>query len=274
MEILVFDDASEPAINPDEVTAWAGHINAACLRSDTQIGLITARNKLISAAAGDVFFIIDDDAYFENEDALELIADSFEATPNVGIVAAKILDYRGGNFRPLTPHTQRQIRQDASIIDQKHLISYFLGGAHAIHKNVIAQCGNFDEVLMFGHEEIDFAYRVIQHKFAIQYLPEVVVYHKPPQSGKSNKQETAKRIYYLTRNRILFAYKHLPLKYAMSYVPAWMGWYGYRALTEGHLPHFFRAIGDGVKTVKQLDRQPIKRTTINYLKQNYGRLWR
>ncbi len=274
LEIVVLDDASEPAVDIDALIEIAGAVPLRGLRADANLGLNATRNRLVDAATGDLFFIIDDDAFFEDNHALQWIADAFTGNPSLGIVATKILDYRSGEVRPLTPHSRRHIRKDRSILDHTHLISYFLGGAHAIRRTVLETCGKYDEVLMYGLDEIELAYRVLEQGYQIQYLPDVVVHHQPPVRPNQAKSESSWRLYYLTRNRILFAYKHLPMRYALSYVPGWLGWYGYKAVISGLLPQYFKGIGDGFKTLKKLKRRPVSARTIDYLKANYGRLWR
>ena len=196
------------------------------------------------------------------------------ADEQLGIIATKILDYRSGAIKPLTPHSRRHIRRDASILDHSHRISYFLGGAHALRRSVIEKCGNYDEVLMYGLDEIELAYRVLEQGYHIQYLPEVVVHHEPPPPPAGASNVSPWRLYYLTRNRILFAYKHLPFLYLLSYIPSWLSWYGYRALSNGLLSDFAKGVRDGFISLKKIKRKPISAKTIVYLKANYGRLWR
>ena len=274
LEIVILDDASDPPIETGFLKSLVPATPIYCLRADKQLGLNAVRNRLIETATGDIFFIIDDDAYFQDANALEDVASVFSAEPELGIVATKILDYRSGSVRPLTPHSRRHIRKDASILDDSHLISYFLGGAHGMRRSVIEQCGPYDEVLMYGLDEIELAYRALEQGFKIKYLPDVVVHHEPPPAPPGTKKVSAWRLYYLTRNRILFAYKHLPFPYFLSYVPSWLSWYGYRAITNGLLKDYWKGIRDGFRSLKQIQRKPISEKTIVYLKANYGRLWR
>ena len=274
LEIVILDDASQPPIQEEKLRQAAGDIPIQCIRAEKQLGLNAVRNQMLKAAAGEIFFIIDDDAFLDNEDALQLIVDAFTSASSIGIIATKILDARGGQIRPLTPHKQKHIKRDPSLLDHPHLTSYFLGGAHAIRRSVIESCGNFDEVLMYGLDEIELAYRTLEEGYHIYYLPGVIVHHQPPPPPQHENRTSDWRLYYLTRNRILFAYKHLPLQYALTYVASWLSWYGYRAVTSGFLKDYFNGIGDSFKAMKQLTRQPIGPKTIAYLKANYGRLWR
>ena len=274
MEIVVLDDASSPPLDRILIEKRGGNHPIRCIRADKQLGLAGVRNRLLTEAQGDLFFIIDDDAYFEAKTALTGVALAFSSDPKLGILATKILDYRGGNMRPLTPHSRKHLRKDYSLIERPHLISYFLGGGHAIRRSVIESCGLFDEVFMYGQDELELAYRVLDSGYHIFYLPEIVIHHKPPEREKGKKSETSWRLFYLTRNRILFAYKHLPLRYTLPYTVSWLGWYGIRALQTGLFLAYLRGIGSGLKTLSKLQRQPIKQETVAYLKAHYGRLWR
>ena len=271
-EVIVLDDASIPPMDsaPYKDTRYPIRF----IRSDTHLGLAVVRNQLIAEATGDVFFIIDDDAYFTDSNSIEQVAKAFEANPELGILAVKIIDYRGNTIRPLTPHSRSHIRQDQTLIDRPHRISYFNGGAHALRRTALQESGTFDEVLMYGHDEIDLAYSVLGCGYEIFYQPEILVHHCPPARESGKKSETAWRLYYLTRNRILFAYKHLPFKYTVPYTMGWLGWYAFRAFKTGLLSTYLRGIGSGVMNLRKLQRKPASDETIAYLKAHYGRLWR
>ena len=272
LEVIVLDDASSP---PMDTAPYANsRYPVRFIRSDTHLGLAVVRNKLIAEATGDIYFIIDDDAYFTEADSIKNVAEAFDSNSELGILAVKIIDYRGNTIRPLTPHSRSELRQDETLIDRPHRISYFNGGAHALRRTVLQESGTFDEVLMYGHDEIDLAYSVLGCGYEIFYQPSIVVNHCPPPRESGKKSETAWRLYYLTRNRILFAYKHLPLKYTVPYTAGWLGWYAFRAIKTGLFTTYLKGVGSGVSSLKKLQRKPASPETIAYLKAHYGRLWR
>ena len=272
LEVIVLDDASTPPLDTSPYQNTRHPVQF--LRSDTHLGLATVRNQLIQASSGDVVFIMDDDAYFESNDAIEQVVDAFVANPTLGILAVKILDYREKNMRALTPHSQLHLRQDQSLTERPHLISYFVGPGHAIRRSALEVTGLFDEIMMYGQDELDMAYRVIDHGFQIYYQPEIVVHHAPPDARNRSSSETAWRLYYLTRNRILFAYKHLPFKYTIPYTFGWLGWYAIRALRTGLWSSYVKGLGSGLVNLRKIKRKPATRETVAYLKAHYGRLWR
>lgn len=272
VEVVVLDDASSPPMDSTPYTGSRYPIRF--IRSETHLGLAVVRNRLIAEATGDILFIIDDDAYFIGTDALKKVEQAFIENSELGILAVKIIDYRGNTIRPLTPHSRTQLRQDQTLIDRPHHISYFNGGAHALRRTMLEKSGTFDEVLMYGHDEIDLAYSVLGCGYEIYYEPEIVVHHCPPPRESGKKSETAWRLYYLTRNRILFAYKHLPVRYTLPYTVGWLGWYAFRAFKTGLFTTYLKAIGSGFMNLRKLQRKPASPETIAYLKAHYGRLWR
>ena len=271
-EVLVLDDASSP---PMDSTPYSDtRFPTRFIRSDVHLGLAVVRNRLIAEATGDILFIIDDDAYFTEETALSQVVQAFQERPNLGILAVKIIDYRGNTIRPLTPHSRTQLRNDQTLVDRPHHISYFNGGAHALRQSILEKSGVFDEVLMYGHDEIDLAYSVLGCGYTLYYQPDIIVHHCPPPRESGKKSETAWRLYYLTRNRILFAYKHLPVMYTVPYTLGWLGWYAFRAIRTGLVSTYLKAVGSGILNIRKLQRKPASAETIAYLKAHYGRLWR
>ena len=273
-EVVVLDDASSPPVNQDELCASLPHtFPIRFLRNDNQLGLAKVRNRLIAEAAGDVYCIMDDDAYFDNETALQHLATTLASDDKTGIIAFNILDYRQDRVRSLTPHKRQHIKQDASLLNRPHLVSYFLGCGHAIRKTVIDTCGGFDEVLVYGVDEIELAYRALNNGFQIHYQPDILLHHDPPAKEKELRSEKAWRLHFLLRNRILFAYKHLPIKYYLPYVIGWLGFYGLRSLIKGIPGAYLKGISDGLRDIKLIQRSPIKPSTVTYLKAHFGRLW-
>ena len=272
LEVLVLDDASSPPLDTSHYKEVLHPVKF--LRSETHLGLAVVRNRLIQASNGDVVFIMDDDAYFERTDAIQQVATAFNTNMKLGILAVKILDYRGSTMRPLTPHSQHHLRQDESLTERPHKISYFVGPGHAIRRRALTTCGLFDEVLMYGQDELDMAYRVIESGFQIFYQPDIVVHHDPPDARQRTSSESAWRLFYLTRNRILFAYKHLPFKYTIPYTVSWLGWYAVRALRTGLVRSYLKGIGSGIVNLRKIERKPATPETVAYLKAHYGRLWR
>ena len=274
IDITVLDDASSPPLCIEADLIETSPFPIRLLRSDRQLGCPDARNQLMDAARGDVFFSIDDDAYIENENAIACIVQTLSEHPRVGVLATRIIDYRGGSTRPLIPHSQHHVKRDRTLLTHPHHTSYFLGGGQAIRRTAIEASGGYDASFEYGHEELDLSYRILGAGYYIYYQPEVLIHHKPPPGGDQSRSEQALRLHRLTRNRILFAYKHLPHPYLAPHIATWLSWYGWQAIRTGMIPAFVQAVGSAMQRLPGVKRSPLHKKTIAYLKRHHGRLWR
>jgi GT2 family glycosyltransferase len=271
--VLVLDDASEPALEEADLQQAAGRVPLRLLRTERRLGVAGGRNRLMAAARGAFFCVLDDDAYFEAPGALVRMSEAFDNHPDVGILAFKIVDHVGGRTRPLTPHARRTLQRHPGLVDRDHYVSYYLGGGHALRRTVLARCGPYHEALVFGYEELDLAFRALEAGFKIRYQPEVVVHHRAEPSALLDSYPARTEMYYLLRNRLWMAYRYLPLRYLPTYVAASAGIYGVQAARNGAWKAYFRAFADGLAGLKALDRSPVGAATVQYLKTHHGRLW-
>jgi GT2 family glycosyltransferase len=160
------------------------------------------------------------------------------------------------------------------LANQEQFVSYYKGGCHAIHRRVIEQCGGYQNTTLYGEEEVEFSYRVLDAGFEIVYLPDVKVHHYPQQSvvPKEGNQRDVE-LYYHIRNRFFIAYTYLPMLYIPSYLGFWLSFYGLRAIREGAWKDYLQGIAHGVATFGYYQRRILGKQTIVYLKSHYGRLW-
>ncbi len=274
LEIVVLDDASDQV---DLCQTLMEHFNDArlrCLRSDTQLGVAGGRNRLIAEATGDILCFIDDDAYFDNPTAIARFVDVFRSNQKIGIVACKVLDHRSGHVDLLVPFPRRWRNRIPGITERAQYVSYYIGGHHAIRREVIEHCGAYAKDLMFGEEELDLSYRVIDAGYYIYYEPAIVVHHHPQASvvaahGKGHSRE----LYHHVRNRLYLAYRYLPAKYIPSYLGIWLIRYFIDGIRDNTLGAFFAGLYDGILQLRKYQRNPISTKAQDYLQQHYGRLW-
>ena len=64
---------------------------------------------------GDIYCSIDDDGAFAHDSCLSIIADAFQADPQLGLLAGKIKDYRDGKERFLLPFGKKALKRDPSL---------------------------------------------------------------------------------------------------------------------------------------------------------------
>jgi GT2 family glycosyltransferase len=80
--------------------------------------------------------------------------------------------------------------------------------------------GKWDENYFLYYEDTDYSMRAKKKKYAVEYLPEAIVWHKNAGSSSSGSD---KHIYYQTRNRIRFAKKYAGLRSKLSLMKEALG---------------------------------------------------
>jgi len=272
-EILILDDGSDK-FNVCEVISKLGDPRLRCARNPESIGVAGGRNKLMSLASGDIFCIIDDDAYFADEHALSRIVQVFAENPEIGIVATKVIDHRAHRTRLLVPFPRRAIRKQPTLVDREQDVSYFVGTCHAIRRDLIDTCGLYQENLIYGEEELDLSYRAVQAGFRIRYVPSVVVYHKPEASVVRRRAFMREpELYHHVKNRFILAWKYLPLKFMFPYLCFWLTYYGLQSIRKLAMLDFMLGIIVGIVAALGTRRTPLTKSAVAYMCDHYGRLW-
>lgn len=86
---------------------------------------------------------------------------------------------------------------------------YVSGAALFTKKEVFDKIGFFDENYFLYYEDSDFCMRAKKAGFKILYIPEALVYHK---NARSTGLGSPLQDYFITRNRMLFAFKFLSIR--------------------------------------------------------------
>jgi GT2 family glycosyltransferase len=268
-EIIVLDNS--PYVNTcKRLNDPLSDSRVQCIHVDESYGVAGSRNWLMRKANGDIYVILDDDAYFESDEALTNVVKAFHG--NVGIQAFKIIDHPdNGTKRILAPIPQSE-SEDVDL-DSSFRSSYYVGGGHAIKREVVEKCGYYFDRLVYGAEELDLSYRALDAGFSIEYNPKVAVHHYPEPPIVDSDTMGQSELYYSLRNKIYLAYRYLPIKYVPSYLLAWVGYYAVIAIQSGLYLEYIRAVRDSVDLCRETERSPISRSTEQYLKRNHGRLW-
>jgi glycosyltransferase involved in cell wall biosynthesis/GT2 family glycosyltransferase len=203
-EIVVVDMASEPPLTPVGGVTWQ--------REPVNLGVTRGRNLLARTASADVVVFLDDDAAFVNGDA-STIADAFARRADLGVLAFLVRRADGH-----VESAEWPFRGKPHDIERPRPAAYFLGGACAVRRDAFLAAGGYDESFFYSTEEVDLAFTLARHGFAIEYSPDVVVEHRPAAAGRvANPAVPGLRL----RNRIVFARRHLPRPIATVHIAAW-----------------------------------------------------
>lgn len=174
-DIVVVDNAST-----DETVAMLGRDfpEVRLIRMHRNIGCQPARNIAMANCQGEIIFNLDDDGRLETT-ALEQAARLFAERPEVGLVAAAVqvehkLAGRYANFNGVA---------------QPYYSAFFIGAAHAIRRDALAQAGYFPDYVR-GYSEPDLALRLLDRGWMILVAPSVIMYHDLSPVERSDSTHT------------------------------------------------------------------------------------
>jgi GT2 family glycosyltransferase len=208
-EILVCDMGSD--VDPTEEINAGNYPNTKVLRSEKNLGFTGGNNWGIRQSKGDYVFIVNNDTEVTPE-LLDVLVEPFYADPSIGVTCPKIryfsqpdlIQYAG--FNPINVYTGRTTSVGSMEIDRgQHDTPGYTHGAHGcammVKREVIDKVGMFPEKFFIYYEEWDWSARILKAGYKIFYQPKGLIFHK--ESITMGKQ-SALKVYYHTRNRILF----------------------------------------------------------------------
>ena len=172
-------------------------------RMEENLGVAGGRNKGIELSSGDVNVFLDDDAVFFDNSVLEKTEIEFEKDPALGVIAYKSIDYHSGEVRPwelpIRNKAQHSIAQE---------VSYYVGVGHAIRKDVFSRVGRYSVDSLYGAEELDLSYRIMETNYSIMYFPDMVVRHMKADVGRAPMREN---LVSLIDARLTISIRYFPL---------------------------------------------------------------
>src|SRR5690606_36640455 len=170
-EIIVLDDASDGTDTASAIAQEFTDSRIRPYRSTVSLGVAGGRNFLMIKAQGEIVVSIDDDAVFVGDDAIDKIWSSFEESRELGVAAFRVTNIVSGLRSLNIPFAKSAISRDPTHGSTRANVTYFIGCGHAIRKSIVEDLGGYRDDMMFGEEEMDLAYRVIQAGYRIVYEP-------------------------------------------------------------------------------------------------------
>lgn len=230
------------------------------------LGVAGGRNAGIQMACGEYLVFIDDDALFSMDDALDQVVNLFKMHSDMGCIAFRIQNYYTGQTnRGEFPYP------DVNYVNQEMLVGYFIGAGHAIKKEVLDKAGIYQDDFMYGFEELDLSYRIVNAGYSILYAPNIIVQHKNSPSGRFSAGNIVR---YYIRNRIRVVVSYLPYKYWPSHLLVWSLYFLWRSLQCRALKNWFLGIRDAVRYLPSMSREnKLSMEAETYMKRAKGRLW-
>lgn len=211
-EIIVVDNASR--VNEASVIKQQ-YPEVTTIRSEQNLGFSGGNNLGFKVAKGRYFFLINNDTYLK-EDGLSYLVERLESHPRIGAVSPKIRfafapqNIQFAGYTPLSTLTLRNEPigwgcPDEGSFDTPHPSDYLHGAALMVKREVVERVGEMPSIYFLYYEELDWCTQMTRKGYELWYEPRCTVFHKESQStGQWSKLRT----YYLTRNRLLYAWRN------------------------------------------------------------------
>lgn len=154
-----------------------------------------------------------------DRDLLHAFATAHQRFPQAGVFGAKIyyhaqpdmLWFAGGRWRAdkLEFDHVGQGQPDGPEFSEPQAFDYMTGCALYAPAEVFRSVGFFDDEFFLTYEETDWCYRARAKGFTPTYIPEAKLWHKV--SASFGGAVSPLMTYFMTRNRLLFVRRHMPL---------------------------------------------------------------
>lgn len=211
-EMIVVDNAS---MN-DEISI-INRIAPECITiaNGQNMGFSGGNNAGIRVATGRYILMLNNDTIVKDSSIQELIT-FMDVNPQIGGVSPKLLyadatnivQYAGAtqlSAITLRNQTIGQGEVDKGQYDECRKTSFLHGAAMMIRREAIEKAGLMPEIFFLYYEEIDWSTQIEKCGFELWYHPVCAIYHK---ESRSVGNESALKIYYMTRNRLLYAWRN------------------------------------------------------------------
>ncbi len=268
-DVVIVNNASTEDYSP--VTGWleGQSLPFRYVYSEENLGVARGRNLAISLTEAPVLITIDDDAWFRDNNALELVLAAFgkplAQQRRAGVLSFKVLYASTGMIQQNAfPHKKFEKYRDK----EQFLASYYIGCGHAILKEVYDAAGVYPEDFFYGMEEYDLSYRVLQQGYAIVYDASIVVMHNESPLGRA-PQEKKLRMLWLNKSKV--AYRYLPFIYFITTACMWS--LEYLQKTSWNIGGWLKTWGKAAAVPFKEKRRPLGGAAMKYLKETEARLW-
>jgi len=212
-EVIIVDNKS-PNDNPFIIKQLFP--NVIFYLSQVNWGFAGGNNQGIMRSRGEYVLLLNNDTIVD-KGFLEPLVEKMQSDPSIGAISPKIrffydpdiIQYAG--FLPMNKYTIRNAaigyrEKDKGQYDCDRETAYAHGAAMMVPMEVIKKIGLMSYIFFLYYEEADSSYRIKRAGYKILYVHNSIVYHK---ESVSTGKLSALKIYYLTRNRLVFMRRNI-----------------------------------------------------------------
>lgn len=200
-EVIVVDNTSS-----DETLLKVRNYRCLLLENGENIGFGRASNLGASRSLGRYIFLLNPDARLTDEDDLAKVCRLMDENSQWGLAGAKVLSQNGSLESPPAREYpgQKHVQRDFSQLPGS--ISWVIGAAMIVRRDIYLQLGGFDPEFFLYSEETDLCLRIRELGYEIGWMEDVAVRHIGGESEKGvDPHDTACR---KLRGLLTFRTKH------------------------------------------------------------------
>lgn len=198
------------------------------IRSEINLGFAGGNNLAMQHASGEYILFLNNDTEVDRG-FLEPLVSRLKSSESIGMVSPKIrfynqpeiIQYAGSTNLNTFTLRNRLIgwnEKDTGQYDQPGPTQFGHGAAMMVPRKIIEEVGLMSEIYFLYYEEIDWCTRIKKAGYSIWFVPQSLVLHK---ESVSTGKMSGLKIYYLTRNRLVYARRNLkgfPLFISLLYL--------------------------------------------------------
>lgn len=174
-------------------------------------GVASGRRKIIEECTSSHIIMLDDDVHVPDiNKMIKEVTFSFSSISELGALAFNILEHgKGIPNRFEIPHKNKNI--DLSKSFNTYLV---IGAGHALDTELVRKVGNYaDDFGLYGFEEVDLAFRIINAGKVVRYNCDCVVEHKKSPDGRFSNDYVNKLAFI---NRCKMAKRYFKFHYYLT----------------------------------------------------------
>ena len=178
-EVIVVDNTST-----DDTLLTVRNNRSLLLENEENIGFGRACNLGMARSTGRYIFLLNPDARLTDESDLAQVCRLMDENPRWGLAGAKVLSPNGSLESPPAREYpgQKHVQRDFSQLPGS--ISWVIGAAMIVRRDIYLQVGGFDPEFFLYSEETDLCLRIRECGYEIGWMEDVSVRHIGGESEK------------------------------------------------------------------------------------------
>lgn len=243
---------------------FGAHPEIIGIRSNINLGFAGGNNLGIGRVEAAYYYFINNDTLLPADADLQIrgMVDFLEMSPAVAGLSPKIMYVDVPNmiqFAGCTALTNITLRNrqigyqelDRGQYSERIEIPYLHGAAMLVSGRVVREIGPMPTLYFLYYEEVDWCH-TMRHKYVLYYYPDAYILHK---ESASTGMDSPFKTYYLSRNRLVFAFRHrkgITRFLAISYLIVVLVIRAFTQMIKGHWPRSkatMKGLKDGLKWI-------------------------